>query len=196
LLKKDKKQFSNIQIKNTNNLYKFGLIMHINRKVLILIVTILSTLSIFILGSVVINFIDYGKKSSISHINSLAESIRDGLISHMVNGTMDKSDEYLNNVIKHQNVQSLHVLRSKKIIEIYGEGEIESYKYDDIEKEVLAKGKIVTKLINGDDQTAIRVTIPYIASKYGSPNCMSCHTNVQEGEVLGAINSKGLCNRY
>jgi len=164
--------------------------MQINKKIIFLMIFILTTLSIFIIGNVTINFIDYGKKSSIQRINSIAESVRDGLIAHMVLNKMDKRDMFLNNMIKHQNVTELRVLRSKKIIDTYGEGELESYKYDDIEKQVLATGESVTKIINNSNETAIRVTIPYIASKYTTPNCMQCHTNAKDGDVLGAITVK------
>ena len=164
--------------------------MQINKKILILIFSILTALSSLILANVVINFIDYGKKTTIERIYSIAESVRDGLIAHMVLDKMDQSDMFLNNMIQHQNVTELRVLRSKKIIDTYGEGEIESYKYDDIEKKVLSNGTPITKIIKNEDETAVRVTIPYIASKYTNPNCMRCHTNAKDGEVLGAITVK------
>ena len=164
--------------------------LHINKKVLLIVFVMLSMLSVLIIGNVFYNFVNFGKKETIERANSIAESVRDGLTAHMVLGAMDKRELFLSNMIKHQNVKQLRVLRSKKIIDIYGEGEISSYKYDDIEKQVFVDGKRVTKIVDNHNDSYLRVTIPYIASKYSNPNCLSCHTNVKEGEVLGAITLK------
>jgi diguanylate cyclase (GGDEF)-like protein len=164
--------------------------MHINKKVLLIVFVMLSMLSVLIIGNVFYNFVNFGKKETMERANSIAESVRDGLTAHMTLGAMDQRELFLSNMIKHQNVKNLRVLRSKKIIDVYGEGEIVSYKYDDIEKQVLVDGKRVTKIVDNHNDSYLRVTIPYIASKYSTPNCLSCHTNVKEGEVLGAITLK------
>ena len=164
--------------------------MHINKKVLLIVFVMLSMLSVLIIGNVFYNFVNFGKKETVERANSIAESVRDGLTAHMVLGAMDQRELFLSNMIKHQNVKQLRVLRSKKIIDVYGEGEISSYKYDDIEKQVLVDGKRVTQIVDNHNDSYLRVTIPYIASKYSNPNCLSCHTNVKEGEVLGAITLK------
>ncbi len=150
----------------------------------------LSLLCVLIIGNVFYNFVNFGKKETIERANSIAESVRDGLTAHMALGAMDKRELFLSNMIKHQNVKELRVLRSKKIIDVYGEGEIVSYKYDDVEKQVLLDGKTITQIVDNKNDSYLRVTIPYIASKYSTPNCLACHTNVKEGEVLGAITLK------
>ena len=164
--------------------------MHINKKVLLIVFLMLSLLSILIIGNVFYNFVNFGKKETVERASSIAESVRDGLTAHMVLDAMDKRELFLSNMIKHQNVKELRVLRSKKIIDIYGEGEVNSYKYDDIEKKVLLNAVRVINIIDNKNDSYLRVTIPYIASKYSTPNCLSCHTNVKEGEVLGAITLK------
>ncbi len=164
--------------------------MHINKKVLLIVFLMLSLLSILIIGNVFYNFVNFGKKETVARANSIAESVRDGLTAHMVLGAMDKRELFLSNMIKHQKVKELRVLRSKKIINNYGEGEVTSYKYDDIEKQVLSDGKRVTHIVDNKNESYLRVTIPYIATKYSTPNCLTCHTNVKEGEVLGAITLK------
>ncbi len=164
--------------------------MHINKKVLLIVFLMLSLLSILIIGNVFYNFISFGKQETMQRAHSIAESVRDGLTAHMVLGAMDKRELFLDNMIKHQNVKELRVLRSKKIIDVFGEGEISSYKYDDIEKQVLANAQSVVKIVDTNNESYLRVTIPYIASKYSTPNCLECHTNVGENEVLGAITLK------
>jgi len=164
--------------------------MHINKKVLLIVFLMLSLLSILIIGNVFYNFVNFGKKETIQRANSIAESVRDGLTAHMVLNAMDKRELFLSNMIKHQKVKELRVLRSKKIIDIYGEGEISSYKYDDIEKKVLQDAQKIINIVDNKNDSYLRVTIPYVASKYSTPNCLACHTNVKEGEVLGAITLK------
>jgi diguanylate cyclase (GGDEF)-like protein len=160
--------------------------MHTNKKVLVIIVVMLSVLSVATILNVWVNFIDYGKKSTVDKAHAIAEGVRDGLTSHMTLGAMDKRDIFLDNMIKHQKVKSLRVVRSNSVIKEYGVGSVDLYKYDDIEKMVLKSGKSITKVNENIDDT-LRITIPYIATKNSNPNCLSCHSNIKAGEVLGAI---------
>jgi len=161
--------------------------MRTNKKVLIVVALLLGFLSIATISNVVYNFAKFGEKSAEQQAHSIAESVRDSLTSHMVNGTMDKRFMYLDNMMRHQDVENLRVLRSKSVIEQYGLGKIDVYEYDDIEKKVIDSAKSVTKVYEKDNDFFMRVTIPYIAKKYSNPNCLSCHSNVKEGDVLGVI---------
>jgi diguanylate cyclase (GGDEF)-like protein len=161
--------------------------MHTNKKVMLIVLAMLSILSTAIVTNVWINFIEFGKKATTEKAHSIAESVRDGLTAHMVLGAMDRRELFLENMIKHQNVKVLRVIRSKKIIEKYGDGSLDPYKYDDIEKSVLNSAKSVTKIVQNDKENYLRITIPYIATKYSNPNCLSCHMDFKEGDVLGAI---------
>lgn len=161
--------------------------MGANKKVLVIIFVMLSVLSVATIMNVWVNFISYGKKTTIEKASSIAESVRDGLTAHMVLGAMDKRELFLHNMIKHQNVKVLRVIRSKKTIKEFGDGGLDTYKYDDIEKDVLHSAKTITKNVTKDGVDYIRITIPYIASKFSQPNCLQCHINANEGDVLGAI---------
>lgn len=161
--------------------------MGTNKKILVIIFIMLSILSVSTIVNVGLNFIDFGKKATIDKAHSIAESVRDGLTAHMVLGKMDKRDLFLHNMKKHQNVKTLRVIRSKSTIAEFGNGGLDSYKYDDIEKSVLKNAKPITKVLENDNGEFLRITIPYIASKYSKPNCLRCHVNEKEGSVLGAI---------
>ena len=161
--------------------------MNTNKKVLIIVFVMLSFLSVATVVNVWFNFIDFGKKNIIEKGESIAESVRDGLTAHMVLGAMDKRDIYLNNMINHQNVKSLRVIRAESVIKEFGSGNTDPYQYDDIEKRVLQTGKAVTKSIDDKTKHLLRITIPYTATKFSNPNCLSCHANVKEGDILGAI---------
>ncbi len=161
--------------------------MNTNKKVMLIVILMLGALSISTIINVWINFRDFGKITAIDKSNSIAESVRDGLTAHMVTGTMDKRDLFLENMKRHQHVDTLRVIRSQALIQEFGQGTTDIYKYDDIEKNVLRTGEAQTTLKETPTEVLLRVTIPYIATKYGNPNCLSCHTSSKEGDVLGAI---------
>ncbi|MDD2698697.1 MAG: GGDEF domain-containing protein [Arcobacteraceae bacterium] len=161
--------------------------MNTNKKVMLIVVVMLGALSFSTIFNVWINFRDFGKMTATDKAHSIAESVRDGLTAHMVLGTMEKRDLFLENMKKHQNVDTLRVIRSQKLIEEFGVGTTDIYKYDDIEKNVLQTGKSETVIKETPTEVILRVTIPYIATKYGNPNCLTCHIANQEGDVLGAI---------
>jgi two-component system cell cycle response regulator len=161
--------------------------MNTNKKVMLIVILMLGALSISTILNVWINFRDFGKKTATDKAHSIAESVRDGLTAHMVTGTMDKRDLFLENMKMHQNVDTLRVIRSQKLIEEFGAGTTDIYKYDDIEKNVLQTGKAQSTIKETSTEVILRVTIPYIATKYENPNCLNCHIVNKEGDVLGAI---------
>lgn len=154
---------------------------------MLVVILMLGILSLATIINVWINFRDFGQKVAIDKANSIAQSVRDGLTTHMILGAMDKRDLFLENMKLHQKVESLRVIRSPKVIEEFGAGSTDAYKYDDIEKYVLQTGISKTTITENSTEVKLRVTIPYIATKYGSPNCLSCHIQNVEGDILGAI---------
>jgi len=161
--------------------------MKTNKKVLVVVGLLLGFLSLATVVNVAYNFMKFGQKSAQQKAHSIAESVRDSLTSHMVNGTMDNRFMFLDNMMRHQDVENLRVLRSKNVIDQFGQGSVDTYEYDDIEKRVISSAKSLTSLYTKEDEVYMRVTIPYIATKYSNPNCLSCHVNVNEGDVLGVI---------
>lgn len=161
--------------------------MNTNKKVMLIVIVMLGVLSLATIVNVWINFRDFGQKVAIDKANSIAQSVRDGLTAHMILGAMDKRDLFLENMKLHQKVDRLRVIRSPKVIEEFGVGSTDIYKYDDIEKYVLQTGLSKTTITENSTEVKLRVTIPYVATKYGSPNCLSCHIQNVEGDILGAI---------
>ncbi len=161
--------------------------MSTNKKVIVLVGLLLGFLSLATIVNVAYNFMKFGQKAAQEKAHSIAESVRDSLTSHMVNGAMDKRFMFLDNMMRHQDVENLRVLRSKNVIEQFGKGSVDTYEYDDIEKRVISSAKSITSIYTKYDNVYMRVTIPYIATKYSNPNCLSCHVNVKEGDVLGVI---------
>lgn len=160
--------------------------MTTNKKVIFIVTIMLILLSLLTIINVALNLKDFGIKSSIEKSNSIAEAVRDGLTAHMINGAMHNKELFLENMSRHQNVKNLKVLRSNSVMEQFPKSET-SYVYSDMEKEVLQTKKSITKVVESSKNLVMNVTIPYIATSNSTPNCLSCHTNVKEGDVLGII---------
>jgi diguanylate cyclase (GGDEF)-like protein len=144
---------------------------------------------VFLIIMVVIiamNFRNFGISSAEKRAHLTAQVVKSGLTSHMVNGIMDKRAYFLKEIEHIENIESLWIARSQTVIEQYGEGFNDEIARDSIDKEVLKSAKIKEVMTETATKSSLRMTIPFIATKFGSTNCLSCH-NAKEGEVLGAI---------
>lgn len=160
--------------------------MNANRKILFIVALMLIGLAVATITNVALNFRDYGYNNAIEKSKMTAEIVRDGLTAHMVNGMMDKREFFLSNIANIKDVQALWIVRADKVIAQHGEGLENERPRDAIDRKVLKEGEIVREIHEDTKNAVLRVTIPYVASAYGSPNCLSCH-NAKEGDVLGAI---------
>lgn len=145
---------------------------------------ILATIAIIVIVS--LNFRDYGVGAAEDKATIIAELVKNGLTSHMVNGTMDSRDTFLDGISRLKDVESLWVVRGQNVIEQYGDGRSEEEARDAIDKEVLETGKIVKILDETSQGAYLRMTIPYNATTNEIAKCMDCH-NAKFGETLGAI---------
>lgn len=160
--------------------------MNTNRKILFIVALMLIGLAVATITNVALNFRDYGYNNAIEKSKMTAEIVRDGLTAHMVNGIMDKREFFLSNIANIKDVQKLWIVRSDKVVQQHGEGLENEHPRDAIDQKVLQEGIIVREIQEDSQNAVLRVTIPYIATAYGNPNCLSCH-NAKEGDVLGAI---------
>ena len=104
----------------------------------------------------------------------------------MVNDVMDKRKFFLKNISNYDGVESLWIVRSPAVIKEYGPGLTREIPRDTIDKKVLQTG-IAEKIITEDSNSAkLRVSIPYIANSFDTPDCLTCH-HVSEGDTLGVI---------
>lgn len=160
--------------------------MNANRKILFIVALMLIGLAVATITNVALNFRDYGYNNAIEKSKMTAEIVRDGLTAHMVNGIMDKREFFLGNIANIKDVQALWIVRADSVIKQYGEGMQNERPRDAIDQKVLKEGVTVREIREDPKNAVLRVTIPYTATAYGNPNCLTCH-NVQEGDVLGAI---------
>ncbi|WP_024954416.1 GGDEF domain-containing protein [Sulfurospirillum arcachonense] len=154
-------------------------------------------LTLVILGSIfisymilliftIVNMRTMGTKGAEEKAEIAAELIKTGLTSQMVNGTMQNRAYFLKKIEKLPNIESLWLTRSTDLEKQFGKGLNKERKKDSIETEVMNSGKIYKKFLENSTQAKLRVTMPYIASQVGNPNCMHCH-DAKEGDVLGTV---------
>lgn len=86
-----------------------------------------------------------------------------------------------------EGVKELRIVRSKQLEEEFEPGLPQEEPVDEMDRRVLASGKVEHKTIMGrDSEAALRTVMPFIAKKnFRSIDCLECH-GVDEGAVLGA----------
>lgn len=132
------------------------------------------------------SFRQYSVASAEEHIRTAAEIVRVHLTESMINGVINKRENFLARLMEVQGLKSAHVVRGPLVEQQFGKGLDQEKPVDDIEARVLAQGKQEFQVIDGDSGVIIRGTIPFVAHKMGNPNCLQCH-QVRDGDVLGAV---------
>lgn len=160
--------------------------MNLNRKMTLLFGGIaVGTLVMLILISLYA-FRSYSIASSTAHVRTAAEIVRVHLTESMIQGVIDKREQFLNRLIEVQGLRTARVVRSAYVNEQFGAGMNREMNADEIEKLVLADGQPRYEIRDEAGDSVFRGTIPFAASSRGTPNCLQCH-KVSEGTVLGAV---------
>ena len=135
--------------------------------------------------NITLNLRDFGFNSAKTKAQLVAQSVKNGLTAHMVNGIMQNRDFYLNQTKNLDNIDDLWIIRSKKVIDQYGPGM--EVTHDDIDKKVLRTGESI-EIINENflGHSTYRITIPYKAEISKEISCLSCH-DAKVGDTLGVI---------
>ena len=160
--------------------------MESKQKVISSLIIIFASFFIAMIISTIFNFRDYGLKSAEEKAKLTAEIVKSGLTAHMVNGMMDGRDYFFKEITNLKNINELWIARGPSVIKQYGQGHNNEIPRDKIDKDVLQNGIEISEVTETAQRGFMRVTIPYIASAYGQPNCISCH-HAKEGDVLGVV---------
>ena len=160
--------------------------MESKQKIVVSLIIIFVTFFVAIIISTLVNFRDYGLKSAEEKAKLTAEVVKSGLTAHMVNGMMDQREYFLNQIGDLDNINELWIARGPSVIKQYGQGHNNEIARDKIDRKVLSEGTFISDVTETPTRSLMRVTIPYIASSYGNPNCTTCH-QAKEGDVLGVV---------
>lgn len=167
-----------------------GYLMNSNKKITIIIFTMVTILTIVIVALVALGSRQTGYDSAKKRAYLTADIVKKSLTSHMLNGNMNQRDVFLDSIAQLKEVNDLWIIRSKTVSEQFGKSELgNETPRDSVDEEVLKTGQEKVIISESLKNASLRITIPYTASSIDKPNCLSCH-NAQEGEVLGAISLK------
>lgn len=125
-----------------------------------------------------------GVKSTEEKATTIAGLVQDGLTAHMLSNTMQQREFFLHKIGTTKGTEALWVIRGPLILEQHGQGSRLEAPRDSIDEKVLKEGVSFTQT---EGYSKLRVTLPYIAKERNNPNCLSCHVNAKEGDVLGAV---------
>lgn len=128
-------------------------------------------------------------KSAKQTASIAANTVRIGLNSEMLNGTMANREFILKEVKYIKGIKDVYIIRGPAVNKQFGPGFKNEVPRDKIDLEVLKTGKPKYVFKEGLNHSYFRITIPYIAKQYKGINCLQCH-QVKEGTVLGAITLK------
>jgi response regulator RpfG family c-di-GMP phosphodiesterase len=150
------------------------------------LINVLSILALLLLLITGLNFRSLSIHAIEDQALAHAELVKAGLTAHMKAGIMDRRDYYLEEIKALRNVSSLAIVRADAVTRQFGPGKAQEASAHGVARQAIESGKPIFLINEFSLQPSVRVIIPYIASRQGALNCLSCH-NVSEGTVLGAI---------
>jgi diguanylate cyclase (GGDEF)-like protein len=160
--------------------------MKLNQKALIFFVTIMALLVVVLTGLSAYSFRSFSLYMAERHARSVAESVKVGLTESMINGTIDKRQQFLARLAVIPGVLDVRVMRGPDVAREYGPGfSYESVTDADVDR-VIASGRELLEVRESERGMMFRAVIPYIATDQGIPNCLQCHA-VKRDAVLGAV---------
>lgn len=114
------------------------------------------------------------------------------LLFMKVTKTIKKRSIYYDQVRQSEAIKDLRVLRGAGVIHEMGDGDEVAMNPNALEKQVLDNGKILFQEAVDPKHGSVLIAIfPAIASKnYLGRDCLECHEEVKEGEILGAVSMK------
>ena len=105
----------------------------------------------------------------------------------MLTGTVSQRAVYLDQVRNTQDINDLRVLRGKAVLDLFGagSGEVPS----PAEQQVLDHG--TTYFHHDSEREVLTAILPAKAARnYLGKDCLGCHVNAKEGDVLGVVSMK------
>lgn len=114
------------------------------------------------------------------------------LLFMKVTKTIKKRSIYYDQVRQSAAIKDLRVLRGAGVIHEMGDGDEIAMNPDALEKQVLANGKILFQEADDPKHGPVLIAIfPAVAAKnYLGRDCLECHEEAKEGDILGAVSMK------
>lgn len=136
------------------------------------------------------------RNMAIHQARDLAMSVNQMTMANLlfmkVTKTIKKRQIYYDQVRQSEAIKDLRVLRGEKVIHEMGDGDEIAMNPNELEKQVMASGKTLFQEAEDPKHGHVLIAIfPAIASKnYLGRDCMECHEEVKDGDILGAVSMK------
>lgn len=160
--------------------------MKLSRKTMVFFVTIMALLVLVLTVFSAFSFRRFSLYTAERHARSVAETVKVGLTESMINGTIDKRQQFLGRLAGVPGVQGVRVMRGPAVVAQFGPGLSSESAGDSGAERVLATGREHFETLEHDGELVFHAVIPYIATSQGIPNCLQCHA-VADGAVLGVV---------
>ncbi len=161
--------------------------MRLKTKVSLILYTSLIVLFIIIAYNSIWDWRNASAQSAQSQARATVGIIQSGLNAHMVNGTMEQHEEFLQQISSLEGMKDLWIARSSKVSNQYGEGSSGQEARDGIDKSVLESGEEYIVSSGGIfEDSMVRYSYPYKAVNTKNIDCLGCH-DVKAGDTLGVI---------
>ncbi len=146
----------------------------------------LMALSLATLVILTVNFRSISVRIMEDKALAISEVIKAGLTSHMRAEIMENREYFLAEINALTLVNNVAIIRSKEVIEQFGEGHWREKEHDHVTEQAFTSGQPVFILNDIEIEPYLRAIVPFIASTSEQLNCLKCH-EVKEGTVLGAV---------
>jgi len=124
---------------------------------------------------------DLSEKTTKKSLSMLSESIYQTMTGSMMMGDATIVQDAFKEARKIDGIESLNITKSQAVIEVYAPSE--TFTTNALIREVIESKTTKTIETNENGKHTIRMIRPMTAEA----KCLSCHYNVQEGYVLGAL---------
>lgn len=116
-----------------------------------------------------------------------ADIVKESLTAHMIGGSSDYQEKFLNRLESIEGIKRTWVVRSDLVSRQYGNGIYSQSPQDEIDKRVLHGKEAIGDLKGGIFTNSVyRFSTPYVGTSEGKIDCFSCHSG-KEGDVLGVV---------
>lgn len=160
--------------------------MKLKDKTLVFFVSIMALLVVVLTAFSAFSLRRFSLYTAERHALSVAETVKVGLTESMINGTIDKRQQFLARLSAVPGVQQVRVIRGQPVVDQFGPGFAHETSHLASAARVLANGKDLFDIVDTEKDLLFRAIIPYVANDNGVPNCLQCHA-VPPGTVLGAV---------
>ena len=167
-----------------------------NSRIWVRLVAVIAALLVFAWGVMIVWTVIEQRRVAITQAKDMALSVHQMTMANLlfmkVTKTIKDRNLYYEQVRETELIKDLRVLRGALVVTEHGPGDAIAMNPDALEKQVMDSGKGVFEEVNDPKAGhVLRAIFPAVAKKnYLGKNCLKCHSEADEGQILGAVSMK------